>query len=207
MKHTLLLTLYNIASPLLIPAFLANVLFILNTQVVICNAPPSLQFTNDNLRTRNENGHTKDYDDDAYDDNYDDNYDGDFLNPTKKYENHWLNKVFSYFWNPNKDYQIYMDEVINNREESFLPADDDERILYTVDDIQNWHSTIQDNYDKISAVYNITTNTVGDVQDTINTAPAAWNKHQWIVVLCMLAPAICLFGCVYRCIPCAPRIV
>ena len=68
------------------------------------------------------------------------------------------------------------------------------------DDDNSASSTVQD-------IYNKTSNTIGDVKDTIHTAPVSWTRNQWYIILIMVGSALVLFGCIYRCIPCAPRIL
>jgi len=61
-------------------------------------------------------------------------------------------------------------------------------------------STIQD-------IYNKTSNVVGDVKDTLHTAPVSWTRSQWYIILIIVASALIAFGCIWRCIPCTPRII
>lgn len=52
-------------------------------------------------------------------------------------------------------------------------------------------------------IYNTTVNTF---TDTIETPPSQWQQKNWIVVSVTLAILICLFGCVWKMLPCTPRI-
>jgi hypothetical protein len=49
--------------------------------------------------------------------------------------------------------------------------------------------------------------TYNDVNETFTTAPADWTKNNGIIAAIVIAVIVVLFGCVYRCIPCAPRII
>jgi len=74
--------------------------------------------------------------------------------------------------------------------------------------IQNF--TNSNNYDLNNVIPDYEVNSTGafkDVQDTMNTAPADWTKSNAFIALIVIAILVCLFGCVYRCIPCAPRII
>jgi len=74
--------------------------------------------------------------------------------------------------------------------------------------IQNF--TNSNNYDLNNVIPDYGVNSTGafkDVQDTMNTAPADWTKSNAFIALIVIAILVCLFGCVYRCIPCAPRII
>merc|ERR1711862_818093 len=64
-----------------------------------------------------------------------------------------------------------------------------------------------DIYEKTSNIYNKTSETVGDVKETLDTAPTSWTKSQWTIIGILIAVGLVAFGCIYRCIPCTPRII
>jgi len=53
-------------------------------------------------------------------------------------------------------------------------------------------------------IYNSTKQTF---TDTATTPPSQWQKHQWVFVSIILAISLCLIGCVWKSIPCTPRII
>merc|ERR1712151_304147 len=53
---------------------------------------------------------------------------------------------------------------------------------------------------RISDIYNKTSNTIGDVKDTIHTAPVSWTRSQWYIISIIVGCSLVLFGCIYRCI-------
>ena len=152
---------------------LKNIIVLSTTPAVASNLL-SLNYPN-NVRTRNENTRYSieedfdDYNDD--DDDTNDYYSNIYKHSTSiskkdNNSNNWIKGIFQYMFNQedySNEYFHIVDAIMDddlNDEEYIEVVDDDERILYTIDDIQNWKSTYDDNKDKISAVYNITTNTV-----------------------------------------------
>jgi cobalamin biosynthesis Mg chelatase CobN len=59
-------------------------------------------------------------------------------------------------------------------------------------------------YNNATSIYNKTKSTI---DGTVSTPPSQWTKNQWIYVGIALAVVLCCFGCIWRCIPCAPRII
>lgn len=65
-------------------------------------------------------------------------------------------------------------------------------------------NSAQQLYNNATSIYNKTKSTI---DDTVSTPPSQWSKSQWIIVGIALAVLLCCFGCIWRCIPCAPRII
>jgi len=58
----------------------------------------------------------------------------------------------------------------------------------------------------VDNVKETTENVIGDVGDTLNTAPTAWDSHQWLIVSALALSGFIVLVCIYRCVPCTPRI-
>lgn len=60
------------------------------------------------------------------------------------------------------------------------------------------------------AVTDTLTNLTGAVKGTYNevtgTPPNQWSQRVWIIVVIVLAVSLCLIGCLWKMLPCCPRI-
>jgi hypothetical protein len=65
-------------------------------------------------------------------------------------------------------------------------------------------ATAQNLYNNATSIYNKSKSTIND---TAGTPPNQWTKNQWIFVGIALAVLLCCFGCIWKCIPCTPRII
>ncbi len=78
----------------------------------------------------------------------------------------------------------------------------DAQVLYN--NVTGTLNSAQQLYNNATSIYNKTKSTI---DGTVGTPPSQWTKSQWIFVGIALAVLLCCFGCIWRCIPCAPRII
>ena len=75
-----------------------------------------------------------------------------------------------------------------------------EKASNEVDNVNKTITKVQDVCDEAS-------NPVDNANETLQTSPAEWAQDQWYIILAIVAAALVLFACVYRCIPCTPRLI
>merc|ERR1712157_447258 len=103
----------------------------------------------------------------------------------------------------NNDKEGEIDVIKKERKLDEEDGDNDNNNL----DFNDVADKANDIYKKTSNIYNKTSETVGDVKETLNTAPTSWTKSQWTIIGILIAVGLVAFGCIYRCIPCTPRII
>jgi hypothetical protein len=81
----------------------------------------------------------------------------------------------------------------------------------TLNNAQGLYNNVTGTLNSAQQLYNNATNiynkTKSTIDGTVSTPPSQWTRSQWIYVGIALAVLLCCFGCIWRCIPCAPRII